>query len=182
MIPIIGGNTDETYGGCEMTERKELHPVTAAILFTLLVPVPMAVGIPFLITRWRMEAALTGFEPGRWLGALMIAVGAASLLSAIAWFAHEGVKPYPPIERVITTGPYAYTRNPMYGGVVLVMIGQGLLFGSLGAVIYGVGWLIAFYVFEWTIDDPFITKRMGQTYVDYCNDVPGWIPRRPRRR
>jgi protein-S-isoprenylcysteine O-methyltransferase Ste14 len=165
-----------------MTAGRGLSPTTAAIVFTLLVPAPMAVGIPYLITRWQMQPPLSGFEAGRWLGVVMIAVGAASLLSAIAWFAREGVKPYPPIERVITTGPYAYTRNPMYGGVVLVMVGQGLLFGSLGTVIYGIGWLIAFYVFEWTIDDPFIVKRMGKTYEEYCRDVPGWIPRRPRRR
>ena len=165
-----------------MTAGRGVSATTAAIVFTLLVPLPMAVGIPYVITRWQIQPPLSGFEAGRWLGAVMIGVGAASLLSAIAWFAREGVKPYPPIERVITTGPYAYTRNPMYGGVVLVMVGQGLLFGSLGTVIYGIGWLIAFSVFEWTIDDPFIVKRMGKTYEDYCRDVPGWIPRRPRRR
>jgi protein-S-isoprenylcysteine O-methyltransferase Ste14 len=163
-------------------DNKGVSPVVAAMLFTVLVPLPMGVGIPFLITRWQMQPPLTGFEAGRWLGVLMIVIGAVLLLSAIAWFAYEGVKPYPPIERVITTGPYAYTRNPMYGGVVLIMVGQGLLFGSLGTVVYGVGWLITFYVFEWTIDDPFIVKRMGTTYEDYCRDVPGWIPRRPKRR
>ena len=160
----------------------ELHPVTAAIVFTLCVPTPMAGVIPWLITRWQMQPAFLGIEVLRWLGAVMIVVGVPMLLSAIAWFAKEGVKPYPPIERVITTGPYAYTRNPMYAGVVLIMMGQGLLFGSRAVFIYGVCWLIAFVVFEQTIDDPFITKRMGQAYVDYCNDVPGWIPRRPGRR
>src|SRR5262245_53565429 len=165
-----------------MSTKTGVNPWVAALLFTLLVPTPMGVGIPYLITRWQMQPPLTGFEAGRWLGILMIVVGAASLLSAIYWFAREGVKPYPPIERVITTGPYAWTRNPMYGGVVFVMIGQGLLFGSLGEVIYGVCWLIAFYVFELYIDDPFITKRMGKAYEDYCAEVPGWIPRRPRRK
>jgi protein-S-isoprenylcysteine O-methyltransferase Ste14 len=111
----------------------------------------------------------------------MIVMGAAWLLSAIAWFAHQGVKPYPPIERVITTGPYAYSRNPMHGGVVMAMIGQGLLFGSRAGVIYGICWLAAFLVFERTIDDPFIVKRMGKTYEDYLQSVPGWIPRRRRR-
>jgi protein-S-isoprenylcysteine O-methyltransferase Ste14 len=160
----------------------DLSPKAAAVAFTLLVPTPMAVGVPYLITRWQMQPSLTGFAADRWIGVLMIAIGAISLLLAIAWLAKEGVKPYPPIERVITSGPYAYTRNPMYGGVVLVMVGQGLLFGSLGAVVYGICWLIAFYVFELTIDDPFIVKRMGKTYEDYCRDVPGWIPRRPRPR
>lgn len=163
-------------------ETKGISPWLAALLFTLLVPTPMGVGIPWLITRWQMQPPLAGFESGRWIGGIMILVGAALLLSAIAWFAHEGVKPYPPIERVVTTGPYAYTRNPMYGGVVLIMIGQGLLFGSRGEFIYGVCWLVAFYIFEWTIDDPFIIKRMGKSYEDYCRDVPGWIPRRPKRR
>src|SRR5262249_23529462 len=144
--------------GHENLERRcrmsKLHPVTAAILFTLFVPTPMAGVIPWLITRWQTQPPLFGLEAGRWIGALLIAVGLPILRSAIAWFAKEGVKPYPPIERVITTGPYAYTRNPMYGGVVLIMMGQGLLLGSRAVFLYGLGWLIAFVVFEWTIDDP----------------------------
>ena len=164
-----------------MTNQKGLHPTLAAIIVTLLVPFTMAGVIPWLMTRWQMQPALFGFEAGRWIGAVMIIFGAVWLLSAIAWFAHEGVKPYPPIERVIATGPYAYSRNPMYGGVVMVMIGQGLLFGSRAVAIYGVCWLAAFLIFERTIDDPFIIKRMGKPYEDYLKSVPGWIPRRPRR-
>jgi|SRR5579872_3583935 len=165
-----------------MSDQKSLHPTVAAIVFTLLVPFTMAGVIPWLITRWQFRPALLGIEAGRWVGAIMIAAGASWLLWAIAWFAHEGVKPYPPIERVITTGPYAYSRNPMYGGVVMVMIGQGLLFGSRGGVIYGVCWLVAFLIFERTIDDPFIIKRMGKPYEEYVKSVPGWVPRRSRQR
>jgi protein-S-isoprenylcysteine O-methyltransferase Ste14 len=164
-----------------MADQKRPTTAVAAIVFTLLVPFPMACVIPWLITRWQFQPPLLGVEAGRWAGAIMIVMGAAWLLSAIAWFAYEGVKPYPPIERVITTGPYAYSRNPMYGGVVMVMIGQGLLFGSRAGVIYGICWLVAFLVFERTIDDPFIIKRMGKTYEDYLQSVPGWIPRRRRR-
>ena len=165
-----------------MAEQKGLNPAVAAIVFTLLVPFTMAVVIPWLMTGFRFQPALLGIEAGRLVGALMIVTGATWLLWAIAWFAHEGVKPYPPIERVITTGPYAYSRNPMYGGVVTLMIGQGLLLGSRGVVIYGVCWLLGFVVFERTIDDPFIIRRMGKTYEDYMKSVPGWIPRRPRGR
>jgi len=87
-----------------MTPGKGLSATTAAIVFTLLVPTPMAAGIPYLITRRQMQPPLSGFETG-WLGTVMIAAGAVALLSAIAWFAREGVKPHQPIARVITTGP-----------------------------------------------------------------------------
>ena len=55
-----------------------------------------------------------------------------------------------------------YTRNPMYTGVVFVMVGQGLLFGSRGEVIYGLCWFAFFHIFEVFLDDPFIVKRMGK--------------------
>ena len=90
-----------------MSEGGGLDPKVAAVVFTILVPAPMAGLIPWLITKWRFQPAFFGIEAGRWLGAIMIVVGAAALLTAIVWFAREGVKPYPPIERVITTGPYA---------------------------------------------------------------------------
>lgn len=165
-----------------MPDQKGVSPPLAAIVFTLLVPVPAAGAIPWLMTRWQFRPALLGLDAGRWLGAAMVIAGGAWLLWAIVWFAHEGVKPYPPIGRVITTGPYAYSRNPMYAGVVMVMVGQGLLFGSGGVVLYGLFWLAAFLIFERMIDDPFIIKRMGRSYEDYLEAVPGWIPRRPRRR
>ena len=68
----------------------------------------------------------------------------------------------------------------MYTGVVFVMVGQGLLFGSRGEVIYGLCWFAFFHIFEVFLDDPFIVKRMGKTYEDYLRTVPQWIPRRPR--
>jgi protein-S-isoprenylcysteine O-methyltransferase Ste14 len=141
----------------------------------------MAVLVPWLITGWQLQPALFGFEAGRYLGVAMMGVGGPLLLVSVAWFAREGVRPYPPIERVVTTGPYAYTRNPMYVGVVMLMLGQGLWFGSLAAVLYALGWLTAFVIFVTTIDDPFIQKRIGPTYDDYVKSVPGWIPRRPKR-
>lgn len=141
----------------------------------------MAIGVPWLINRWQFHPPLFGLEWGPWLGAVTTVVGGALLTTAIVWFAREGVKPYPPIERVVTTGPYAYVRNPMYVGVVMVMVGQGLLFGSLPVFVYGVAWLTAFAIFVRTIDDPFIIKRIGQPYHEYLESVPEWIPRRPRR-
>ncbi len=111
-----------------MTENRGLSPRMGTLIFTLLVPIPMTGVIPWWITRWRFERPWFGLDWSRGVGACMIVAGAALLLSALAWFAHQGVKPYPPIKRLITTGPYAYTRNPMYTGVILILSGQSLLF------------------------------------------------------
>jgi protein-S-isoprenylcysteine O-methyltransferase Ste14 len=165
-----------------MSERKGPSPTVAAIVFFLLIPLPMAGFIPWWMTRWQCRPPLFGIESGRWLGAIAVALGVPLLVSAVVWLAREGVKPYPPIQRLVTNGPYAYRRNPMYLGVVMVMIGQGLLFGSLGVFIYGMCWLAAFQIFELTADDPFIRKHIGPAYDEYMNAVPGWVPRRPRAR
>jgi protein-S-isoprenylcysteine O-methyltransferase Ste14 len=164
-----------------MSERKGPSPAVAAIVFFLLIPLPMAGVIPWWITRWQWQPPLLGIEAGRWLGAIAVALGAPLLVWSVVWLAREGVKPYPPIQRLVTNGPYAYTRNPMYLGVVMVMMGQGLLFGSRGVFIYGLCWLMAFQIFERTADDPFIRKHIGPPYDEYMKAVPGWIPRRPRR-
>jgi protein-S-isoprenylcysteine O-methyltransferase Ste14 len=163
-----------------MSENSGLSPVAGGIVFFLCVPTVMAGVIPWWMTRWQFQPPLLGVEDLRWLGAIMIALGAPLLVYAVAWLAHEGVHPYPPIKKLITNGPYAYTRNPMYLGVVMVMVGQGLLFGSRGVFIYGWCWFAAFWVFELTADDPFIRKHIGPAYDDYMRDVPGWIPRKPR--
>jgi len=146
------------------------------------VPFPAAGVIPWLMTRWAFQPPLAGIEAGRWIGALMIAAGLTWFASAMSWFAREGVTPYPPIDHVVTTGPYAYSRNPMYSGALMMMAGQALLLGSRGLIFYAVCWFAAFVTFDLAIDDPILVKRFGKTYEDYLASVPAWIPRRPRAR
>ena len=121
-----------------------------------------------------------GITAGRYLGGVLIALGAIGLLDSFARFALQGMgTPAPtfPTERLVVTGLYRYVRNPMYVAVVAAIFGQGLLFGSAPLIAYGAAVWLAFHLFVVAYEEPALRRRFGAIYAAYQANVPRWIPR-----
>jgi len=105
--------------------------------------------VPWLIAERGKQTAALGW-PAPAVGVLLIAAGAAVLLDSFIRFALQGLgtpAPVFPTQQLVIIGWYRYVRNPMYVAVITVIIGQGLLYGSLRVLGYGaLGWL-AFHLF-----------------------------------
>ena len=85
---------------------------------------------------------------------------------------------FPP-QRLVTTGPYAWVRNPMNWGELLVFLGLAGWFGSpLLAAYAALGW-IAFHTFIVVWEEPRLTNKFGADYNRYRDAVRRWCPRRP---
>lgn len=70
----------------------------------------------------------------------------------------------------------------MYVAVVTLILGQGLFFGSVGVLEYGIAVWAAFYVFVLIYEEPTLRNSYGLGYQEFCANVPRWIPRlRPWR-
>ncbi|MBI4492035.1 MAG: isoprenylcysteine carboxylmethyltransferase family protein [Chloroflexi bacterium] len=80
-----------------------------------------------------------------------------------------------PPDRLIEVGPYAYTRNPMYLGHLIFLLGLALGFRSL------LGWLILLANLPWfharvLADEARLRQKFGAEYEAYCARVKRWIP------
>lgn len=80
-----------------------------------------------------------------------------------------------PPERLVTTGPYAYTRNPMYLGHIIYLIGLTLTFKSLLAGVLTIVTAIWFH-FRVLGDERRLTQCLGEPYERYRASVRRWIP------
>ena len=80
-----------------------------------------------------------------------------------------------PPERVVSTGPYAYTRNPMYLGHILYLIGLTLTLNSLLAALITVGNIIWFHS-RVLSDEKKLAQLLGEPYIAYTGRVKRWIP------
>ena len=80
-----------------------------------------------------------------------------------------------PPERLVNTGPYAYTRNPMYLGHVIFLIGLSLTLRSWLAAVITVTVAIWFHL-RVVGDEKKLVDRFGQTYLEYTKSVKRWIP------
>ena len=164
---------------------KRASAIAGSALFLVVAPGTIAVYLPWTLCRWRLAPALLGFLPFRVLGALLIAAGLPVLLDSFARFALQGLgtpAPVAPPQHLVVSGLYRYVRNPMYVAVLALIFGQGLLFGSVRVLEYGLAVWLGFYLFVLLYEEPTLRAKFGAEYEQYCARVRRWLPRlRPVR-
>jgi protein-S-isoprenylcysteine O-methyltransferase Ste14 len=120
------------------------------------------------------------WAPMRVLGAILLLAGLIVLIQAFVRFVVEGLGTPAPIaapQRLVVGGLYRYVRNPMYVAVLAAIVGQALLLGQLGLLVYAAAlWLISAGFVRW-YEEPTLTRRFGVDYEAYRRAVPAWWPR-----
>lgn len=102
------------------------------------------------------------------------------VLDSFARFAIQGLgtpAPVLPTKHLVVTGLYRYVRNPMYVGVAATIFGQGLVFGNVRVLEYGLLVWLAFHLFVLGYEEPTLRRSFGDEYAEFCRNVPRWIPR-----
>jgi protein-S-isoprenylcysteine O-methyltransferase Ste14 len=86
--------------------------------------------------------------------------------------------PINPPPQLVTDGPYAYTRNPMLTGIIFMLFGIGIFFGSI-SLVFLFAPMFAFLLFLGLkyIEEPELEKRLGEGYLEYKKRTPMIIPR-----
>ena len=159
-----------------------MHRSKAAALsagFFVVAPGTVVGLIPWLITRWRFRHPLPGWAVMRVVGAVLVAAGLVASVSAFVEFVKAGGTPIPvaPTERLVVSGFNRYVRNPMYVGLLLVIIGQALLFGDLRVLICAAAAWVAPAAFVRWYEEPTLAGQFGAEYEIYRRAVPAWLPR-----
>jgi protein-S-isoprenylcysteine O-methyltransferase Ste14 len=152
-------------------------PALRTLLFTILVPGTVTVLVPYLLLS--SASSPTSLGPLRFVGLLPLLLGVAAYLWSAASFALVGQgtpAPIDPPQALVVAGPYRYVRNPMYLGVVLVLLGESLVFASPTMLRYAALILLAFHLFVVHYEEPHLRRRFGEAYVHYCRSVPRWLP------
>lgn len=127
-----------------------------------------------------MEPPLLGWVGMRVVGGILICTGVPWLLDSFARFAIQGLgtpAPIAPPKHLVVTGLYRYVRNPMYVAVSSMVFGQGLLFGSVALLKYGLAVIVGFHLFVLLYEEPALRSKFGNEYENYCKSVRRWWPR-----
>jgi protein-S-isoprenylcysteine O-methyltransferase Ste14 len=80
-----------------------------------------------------------------------------------------------PPERLVSSGLYAYTRNPMYLSLIIFLIGLTLTLSSWVAALITIGNAIWFHT-RVRLDEKQLAVRLGQPYFHYTQSVKRWVP------
>jgi len=114
------------------------------------------------------------------LGAAVAVLGLALIVQTVALFASVGkgtLAPWDPTERLVVRGPYRRVRNPMISGVLCVLLGEALAFGSVAVLVWFAIVFALNAVYFPLIEEPDLQRRFGADYEAYRAAVPRWLPR-----
>ncbi|WP_342823593.1 methyltransferase family protein [Candidatus Lucifugimonas marina] len=106
------------------------------------------------------------------LGVVLIGIGiVVSIMSALSFGDETMASP----DTLRTSGPYRFTRNPMYLSWLLATLGLGLFLGSwwLIAASGAAGAVTQLLVIS--AEEQFLTHKFGSRYENYRNQTPRWI-------
>ncbi len=140
---------------------------------TVLVFVPTAILLLAGGARFAADFQ-TPVEVTFYVAGVLFAAGGYLAVSTVRLFTTVGEgtpAPWEPPQKLVVRGPYRYIRNPMITGVILVLIGESILFNSW--LVFLVGNLIYMPLSE----EKGLEARFGVSYLEYREQVPCWIPR-----
>ncbi len=149
------------------------------LLFTILQPGIVTVLVPYLILSYSGKA----FLPEQWtvldvVGATLMIVGTGILLNCILRFATEGkgtISPLDPTKQLVAKGLYRYSRNPMYVGAMILLIGEAIFWRSIALAIYAAVVFLGFNLFIILHEEPRLRRVFGDRYDEYCRSVRRWF-------
>jgi len=150
------------------TLKVPLHPALLLLLF---------LGCGATLGRW-LPQPLGLAAPWRlWVpGTVLLA--AFSLLGWSLWtfWRHRASPEYgDPVLVLLRTGPYRFSRNPLFITNALLYTGLALALDNLWAVCLVPGLVFALDRVVSTREEPFLVERFGEAYADYRRQVRRWL-------
>ena len=135
-------------------------------------------GLGLLIDfRTDMPGLGLGYGLRNLLGALLFACGAGLLLWAAGLFRRAGtdVKPWMPTTRIVSSGVYRFTRNPMYLGMALIHAAIAIRVNGLASLALLLPVLLWIRTQVIAKEERYLAAKFGEEYAGYCRKVRRWI-------
>ena len=156
------------------------------IFFTILVPGTVAGYVPYLLMRNRGQDMNMGLF--HWVGLVIISFGiliygwtALSFLlrgkgTPAIWFTKAisfiiGEEPL----KMVSSGLYRFSRNPMYLGVISTVAGEGIFFQYSILLWYALSLFIIFHLVVVFIEEPHLEEKFGNEYRNYKKGTRRWL-------
>lgn len=114
------------------------------------------------------------------ISTLLLISGFVCVIWSVIHFLKVKGTPVPvnPPPKLVCTGPYAYTRNPMLTGVFFILFGIGFFLDSFSLIfVFNPLFILANYWELTRIEEPELLIRLGEDYKIYKEKTPMFFPR-----
>jgi len=147
--------------------NRNIHPpfvmlahLLAAFLLNWLVPLPAA-----------FPKSL------EWAGYILVCVGLGFAFSAVSQFGkmHTTLDPHGSVSVIVTSGPYRFSRNPIYLGFVCTLIGVPLALGNYWGTALSPLLMISLYQLVIKHEETYLEEKFKDVYTNYKSHVRRWL-------
>jgi protein-S-isoprenylcysteine O-methyltransferase Ste14 len=80
-------------------------------------------------------------------------------------------------KKLMTRNIFGYVRNPMMWALFIIVFGEILVFGHFILMVWLIAMVRIIYLIVGNYEEPQLERRFGDSWKEYCEKVPGWIPR-----
>jgi protein-S-isoprenylcysteine O-methyltransferase Ste14 len=131
------------------------------------------------LDRWVFSIRLGGVSRPTLVvaGWLLIAAGLSVVLWGMLTFtvARTAILPSRPARTIVATGPFRYSRNPMYMGLSSIYIGLSLLMGMAWPILLLPVVLLSLYALVIRREERYLDDAFGEEYAAYRGRVRRWL-------
>jgi protein-S-isoprenylcysteine O-methyltransferase Ste14 len=129
------------------------------------------------LLRWLRPITTLFPMPWAMLGIVPVFVGLLSGILGAYQFrkAKTVIRPFREASTLVTAGVFRYSRNPMYLGIVLVLIGTWILFGALSPVLGIVIFMVTADRWYIRVEEEMLRQKFGADFDAYRSKVRRWI-------
>lgn len=163
----MGKNEETSFNGKEDTAGVIAPPPLIFLAFVLL-----GLLIHRLSPRGLIPEGLSGI-----LGPILVVLSLSMFFLAVRQFkiAKTSVKPHEPTTTIITSGPYMFSRNPIYLAMAIQCLGVALWVNSIwlmGTLILAIVVITIGVIFR---EERYLERKFGHTYLNYKTGTRRWL-------
>lgn len=143
---------------------------------------PPLIPLAMLVLAWVLDGRVAVLAlrqtPGLIIaGSTILAIGAALMAWSIVHQFRRGTdpNPYAKTSALVTDGPYAFSRNPIYAADLLVQTGVGLLLAWEWALLLAPVTFVALRLLVIRNEERYLAQAFGAAYTEYCKRVRRWF-------
>ena len=148
----------------------------------LTVPPPPLLYLAALVIGWLLQwlFPISVLPPGPAplaAGVVVLALGIVLLFGAVSIMRRAGTSPNPtqPTTAIVTTGPFRYTRNPIYLGFTLICVGIAIAANNLWVLPPLLVVLVIMTRMVIPGEERYLEQKFGSAYTDYVARVRRWL-------
>ena len=112
-----------------------------------------------------------------WVGYTLVFIGLGLAFGAANGFmrAHTTLDPHGSVNNIVTSGPYRFTRNPIYLGFVCMLIGFPFIFKTHWGLILSPLFIMLMNTLVIQHEEAYLEKKFGDVYTSYKSRVRRWL-------